>query len=36
MDNLTFPLALLSVIFNLLTLINLIYELAYTGNKFPS
>ena len=35
-DNLTLSLALLLVLFNLLILINLIYELAYTGNKFPN
>ena len=34
-DNLTLPLALLLVLFNLLILINLIHELAYTGSRFP-
>ena len=34
-DNLTFFLTLLLVLLNLLILINLIHELAYTGNRFP-
>ena len=34
-DNLTLPLALLLVLLNLLILINLIHELAYTGSRFP-
>ena len=34
-DNLTFSLTLLLVLLNLLILINLIHELAYTGNRFP-
>ena len=34
-DNLTLPLALLLVLLNLLILINLIHELAYTSSRFP-
>ena len=34
-DNLTFSLTLLLVLLNLLIHINLIHELAYTGNRFP-
>jgi len=34
-DNLALSLALLLVLFNPLILINLIYELAYTNNRFP-
>ena len=35
-DNLTLPLALLLVLFDLFKLIYLIHELAYTGSRFPS
>ena len=35
-DNLTLSLALLLVLFNPLILINLIHELAYTVDRFPS
>ena len=35
-DNLAFSLVLLLVFFNSIVLVNPIYELAYTGNGFPS
>ena len=35
-DNLALSLTLLLVLFDLFILVNPIYELAYTSNKFPS
>ena len=35
-DNLALSLVLLLVFFNPLVLVNPIYELAYTGNRFPN
>ena len=35
-DNLALSLILLLVLLNPLILVNLIHELAYTGNRFPS